>query len=144
MNNDDIVIRVCRALVSLFSDQIEAGYDCVHTRVFSYVLHPEIDYVYCGTSVTVKGNTAPYAEHVVPCAILVDECLRLLKEKKFNQKQIASLLMQHWKIAIISKDEANILDSELKLKETMPEGWSFESGDTFARLKAAGIKLIEK
>jgi len=41
-----------------------------------------------------------------------------------------------------TKDEQRRVDVEKKLKKTMPEGWSFEEGDVFARLKVAGIEIL--
>ena len=56
-------------------------------------------------------------------------------------EQIAPLLAKHWKIATITVAEKNYLDFELGYKSKMPDGWTFEEGDTFARLHAAKIVL---
>ena len=106
-----------------------------------HILHPEYKYVGCGISPAVKAGEPKHPEHIVPCAVLVKECFRLIKEQKHSDEEIAKLLQKHWKIATISKAEAKILDSELRLKSKMPQGWRFEDGDTFARLKLAGIKI---
>lgn len=141
IDKNEIKYRTCKALVGLFRDQIEGNLECVHTRIFNYILHPEAEYVYCGMSREAKSGGPPHPEHVVPCSVLVGECFRLIKEGKLSDTEIARLLQKHWKIAIISKAEAMRLDSELNLKSRMPENWRFEDGDTLARLKMAGIPI---
>jgi hypothetical protein len=57
-----------------------------------------------------------------------------------DEVYIAGLLEKHWKIAHITKDQAERLDKKpINLKSTMPEGWRFESGNTLARLEKIGI-----
>ena len=141
MNNNDVVFNACKALVSLFRDQIKSGNRCVHSRIFNYILHPESKYVLWGMSSTVAAGEAPYPEHVVPCAVLIRETMRLIDENVLSDDQIARLIQQHWKIVTISKSEAKYLDSTLRLKSRMPEGWRFEDGDTFLRLKLAKITV---
>ena len=143
IEKDVVLYRACKALVGLFRDQIEAGSECVHSRIFNYIIHPESEYVNCGSSLEARSNREIHPEHVVPCAFLIKECFRLIKEDNHSDGEIAKLLQKHWKIAIISKTEAKRLDSELKLKSTMPEGWCFEDGDPLARLKVAGINIYE-
>lgn len=142
MTKEEVHYRACRVLISLFRDQIESGKNCVHSRIFNYVLHPEKDYVGCGVSLEARAGDSLHNEHIVPCIVLIKECFRLIKEKNHSDDEIAKLLQKHWKIATISKNEAKQLDSELKLKSKMPEGWRFEDGDTFARIKLAGVKII--
>jgi hypothetical protein len=141
IEKEEIHYRACKALVSLFRDQVEAELDCVHSRIFNRIIHPEYKYVGCGISPAAKAGEPQHPEHIVPCAVLIKECFRLIKEQNQSDEKIAKLLQKHWKIATISKAEANILDSELRLKSKMPEGWRFEDGDTFARLKLAGIEI---
>jgi hypothetical protein len=135
IETEEIHYRACKALVALFRDQVEASLDCVHSRIFNYVLHPESKYVDCGTSSEAKSGEPPHPEHVVPCAVLISECFRLIKENNRSDEE---------KIATISKSEAKILDSDLGLKSRMPYGWRFEDGDTLARLKLAGITIDAK
>ena len=141
IGKDEVHYRACKALIGLFRDQIEEGSECVHSRIFNYILHPESKYVSCGFSLEAKASQATHPEHDVPCAFLIKECFRLIKEGSLSDNKIAKLLQKHWKIATISKAEAKRLDSELGLKSTMPEGWRFEDGDPFARLEIAGIKI---
>jgi len=114
-----------------------------HSRVFSYFLHPEMDFVGVGKSQEVIDGKAPHPEHVVPCIVLINESCRLLKEG-VPETEVARLLSKHWKIVLISKEEAGRLDSKdgTGLKCRMPENWRFESGDTYERLKQAGIKWL--
>lgn len=143
MSNEDFVYKTALVLLSHLKNCIESGNEGIHSRLFSHILHPEKNYILCGQSQEVIDNAPIHPEHVVPCAVLRDESFRLLKEGK-DLNLIASLLTKHWKLAYISKDQASFLDSKdkLNLKYTMPEGWCFEHGDTFARLEKAGIKLL--
>jgi len=47
----------------------------------------------------------------------------LNKDGKLNDEEIAKFLQKHWKVSIITKEEANHIDyEELKYKFTMPVG----------------------
>ncbi len=139
-DKDQILYRTCQVIVNLFRNQIEEERECVHTRIFNFILHPEHEYVHCGISDMVCDSTKKHPEHVVPCLVLVNETFRLIKEKILSDDEIARLLQKHWKIVTITKEEAKRIDSKLCLKSKMPEGWKFEDGDTFKRLNLAGIK----
>lgn len=106
------------------------------------MLHPEKEFVYAGQSKKVNTVTPTHPEHVVPCAKLITECQRLIKVETLPDEEIATLLQKHWKVATITKEEQGILDSKLNYKSKMPANWTFETGDTFARFKEAGIVLI--
>lgn len=140
---EEVHLRACQALVSLFRDQVESNIECVHSRIFNYVLHPEQRYVHCAHSEAVKEGVKTHPEHVVPCALMIRECFSFIKEGKYSDDEIAGFLQQHWKIVTITKEEAKRLDSELRLKSTMPEGWHLDSEDTFARFKKANIKVVK-
>lgn len=141
-NKDQLVFQTCILLVTHFRNLINADIGGFNTRIFQHMLHWEFDFVGIGQSkeVTIEGGYHP--EHVVPCAVLIHETRRLIKENKLNDNQIAKLLQKHWKIAKITKKQAHYIDFELGYKSTMPSGWSFETGDTLARLIEAGITLI--
>ena len=139
INQEQLVHRACIALTGLFRDQVEAQLECVHTRIFNYVLHPEYDYVHCGFSREAILGAPTQPEHVVPCSVLINESFRLIKEGNLSDSEIAMLLQKHWKIATISRIEAKRIDLELGLKSRMPAGWRFEDGDTFVRLQQAEI-----
>lgn len=114
-----------------------------HTRIFSHALHPEVEFVFAGKSVALRDGENGYPEHVVPCAVMISEIKRLIGEEHMSDEEIASLLQKHWKIALIAPEEQQRLDSKdgMRWKDKMPPGWVFESGNTFARLEGAGIRL---
>lgn len=142
-NGVDVVYETCLLLVTHFRNLVFHGRDIgFHTRLFSHMLHPERDFVFAGKSTKVGTNTPIHPEHVVPCAILVTECQRLIKEGRYSDPEIARLLQKHWRVATITKDEQKHLDFDLKLKSKMPDGWTFENGDTFARFTVAKIELM--
>ncbi len=139
MNKNDLVTETCLLLVRHFKNLVAHDGAGFHTRIFSHILHPEKEFLFIGSSkeALLEGNIHP--EHVVPCAVLIGECCRLLNEGK-DEVYIAGLLEKHWKIAHITKDQAERLDKKpINLKSTMPEGWRFESGNTLARLEKIGI-----
>lgn len=139
---DDVIYRVCKTVVQLIKNHVEEERGGIHSRLFSYVLHPEQDFVCIGKTEAVINGEAVHPEHLVPCTILIQEVRRLLSEKTLEDVEIAKLLQKHWKIALISKEQARYIDYDLGYKSTMPAGWNFESGDTLARLHAAKITLI--
>ena len=137
-SKEDIVFRTCQLLVKFFRNLLEEGRGA-HSRIFNYILHPEKDYVYHGTSEAAKGLPNPYPEHAVPCAILRSQCDRLIREGNLSDDEIASLLMKHWKIVGITKEEQGIIDGVHR--QNMPEDWSFETGDTFARFNHKDVNI---
>ena len=143
MNNEETVYKTALLLVEHFRDCMARDDRGINSRIFSHILHPEKHFITVGQSQEVINGKDTHPEHVVPCATLIEESCRLIKEDVPDTK-IAELLTKHWKIANISKDQANYLDTKngLNLKYAMPEGWSFETGDTYARLKLAGIELL--
>lgn len=84
---------------------------------------------------------AEYREHVVPLALIRDQC-----EKMFalgvRLTAVSALLRRHLRVVMISKAERYRIDFDLGLKVRMPEGWNFEDedADPFARLKVAGVE----
>ena len=147
MNLENEVYKTALLLVEHFSNSInreENGFKSTgrHSRIFQYILHPEIYFVgYGKTKETVTENIRVHPEHVVPCAVLISECMRLIKSGMSKDK-IATLLTKHWKIVYITKEQAKLLDTKTNntyFKHTMPKDWKFEDGDTFARLKLAKI-----
>ncbi len=108
------------------------------------MLHWEYDFVGIGTSKEAADKGEFHPEHVVPCAVMITEVKRLISEGILSDDEIAKLLKKHWKIARITKDQAKYIDYKLGLKSSMPDGWSFEGGDTLARLKEANISIISE
>ena len=145
-SNDVIVFRTCLLLVKFFRNHQEEGRGA-HSRIFNYILHPEKEYVSYGISESAENTQSHHPEHAVPCAVMRDECFKLIQHNNLGDGEIAALLMKHWKIVTITKEEQKILDAEYK--STMPEEsdnskWCFETGDTFARFTKKGIKITPR
>lgn len=147
---EDEVYKTALLLVNLFeinANRKKNGLKSTgrHSRIFQYALHPEISFVGYGKTKETLNASSIHPEHVVPCAVLISECNRLL-ESGIAKEEIANLLTKHWKIVYITKEQANFLDTKngISLKYSMPKGWNFENGDTFARLKLANIIQDEK
>ncbi|AKX51083.1 hypothetical protein AKN89_06110 [Thiopseudomonas alkaliphila] len=140
---NDLLYKTSLHFVKFYRSRIELGYDTLHSRIFEVLLHPEAEFICAGQSKEVANGLPKHKEHVVPCAVLRDETYRLIKQGRSNH-EIAKLLSKHWKVIFITKDQAYILDSKqhLNLKHRMPEGWDFDSDDTFARIKLAKIELV--
>lgn len=145
MTKSELIQTACERLIYHFAmlNQCEetGGYG-FHTRIFSHYLHPEARFVYAGKSRDIEVGAPQRLEHVVPCAVLISESNRLISEGKLPQSEIAKLLAKHWKVAHISKREQQRMDYEQGMKSQMPQGWTFEDGDTMARLDQAGISLL--
>lgn len=115
------------------------------TRLLDPPLIPD-QYVRVGESL----DGAEHREHVVPRKVICDECHKMFKEGTEKGievdaliKLVADLIRKHLKIIHISMKEKECLDQgkQLNLRQSMPKGWSFESGDTYARLHEANIKF---
>jgi hypothetical protein len=81
-----------------------------------------------------------YREHVVPCALLRDKCMELLRSG-IPVEQVAEWMRPYLAIVVITPDEANKMDSEMGLKTRMPSGWRFDEDCIFDRLHVAGIEF---
>jgi hypothetical protein len=60
--------------------------------------------------------------------------------EKRSVTEIAQMIKNNLAIVLITNEEAELLDNELDLQTSMPEGWEF-GHDVFARLNIAQIKL---
>jgi hypothetical protein len=105
----------------------------VHSRLFDTLVY---DLPVKGRSINGGGHT----EHLVPCALLRDHAFKMFWEGK-SELDVALMLRRLLCIAYITPAEARLIDHELGLKTTMPDGWDFETGSVMARLEAAGIQL---
>lgn len=84
-----------------------------------------------------KENT--YREHIVPCVLIYNKIIEMLMDKR-PITEIAQMIKTNLAIVLITNEEAGLLDNELDMQTSMPEGWKF--GDSvFARLYAANILL---
>ena len=83
-----------------------------------------------------------YREHIIPVVLIKNEVERMAK-KHAPVSVISDFLKSHLAILIITKEEAQLLDSQAngngdKLRTAMPENWNWGE-DSLARLKAVGI-----
>lgn len=145
MNKEKEVLKASLHLVRHFKDCLEREEKGLpkgfNSRIFNFMLHPEADFVGIGRSQAVIDGEPVHPEHVVPCAKMIEECCRLIKNN-MAEIDIATLLSKHWKIAYISKSQAAYIDYDLGWKDKMPAGWRFEDGETYERLNRAGIYLL--
>jgi hypothetical protein len=84
-----------------------------------------------------RENT--YREHIVPCIMVFNQAVTMTMEKR-SVTEVAQMIKNNLAIVLITNEEAELLDNELDMQTTMPEGWNF--GDSvFARLDVAKILL---
>jgi hypothetical protein len=60
--------------------------------------------------------------------------------EKRSVTEVAQMIKNNLAIVLITNEEAELLDNELDLQTSMPEGWLFGQ-DVFARLNIAQIQL---
>lgn len=126
--------RRMRRLAQIIFDHWEEG-SGMDTRFFE---NPLIHDSMVSKGQSVKGGS--YREHVVPRALIRDECLKMFNNGATIDEVKEKLMTYLW-IVKITEEEANHLDHIVKHKMTMPDGWVFGEGDPLARLKNAGIEL---
>jgi hypothetical protein len=81
-------------------------------------------------------------EHLIPRMMICMRAREMFADGR-SPDDVAAFLRAHVKIVLISKAEQERLDNKehLNLRQGMPDGWSFESGDVYARLTAAEISF---
>lgn len=84
-----------------------------------------------------KENT--YREHIVPCIMIYNQAVTMTMEKR-PVTEVAQMIKNNLAIVLITNEEATLLDNELDMQTSMPEGWNF-GDDVFARLTTAQIQL---
>jgi len=84
-----------------------------------------------------KENT--YREHIVPCILIYNQAVTMTMEKR-SVTEVAQMIKNNLAIVLITNEEAELLDNELDMQTSMPEGWTF-GNDVFARLTTAQIQL---
>jgi len=89
-------------------------------------------------------NGLGHREHVVPCVLLRDKCVKLFKNDSATIEEVADFLKRYVVIVEISPSQQHCLDASKSkggrgLKHCMPTGWEFESGCIFSRLHDANI-----
>lgn len=120
-------------LAQLIFDHWEEG-SGMDTRLFA---EPLIHNTMVTVGKSARGDS--YCEHIVPRALIRDECMKMY-ENGASVEEVKDQLMAHLCIAFISPDEADQLNEAHKT--TMPDGWVFGKSDPLERLKIAGIKLV--
>jgi hypothetical protein len=82
-------------------------------------------------------------EHIIPRRVIVEKCHEIFRNGG-DAGDAEKLILENLRIVWISKREAERLNksANLNLRQTMPEGWSFETGDKYARLRMAGIEFV--
>ena len=107
----------------------------LHTRVIDHIVWQFTPVV--GTSKKGGGHR----EHVVPLVRI-----QTLAFEEFAKgatfEDVGGMIGVLLRIAHIHPAEAKRLDQDLGLKEVMPEGWSWRTGDPLARLIRAEIELV--
>ena len=107
------------------------------TRLLLPPLIPD-EYVMVGESTS--GND--HREHVIPRNVICDRCYEMFAAG-LSIETVATFIRKYLRIVRVSNEEQQRLDrqNELNLKQRMPDGWSFDSGNMYARLDAAGIRV---
>lgn len=105
------------------------------TRLFIEPLIPN-EFVIVGQS---KAGGS-HKEHVVPRVEICRRCHEMFANGD-SIETVAAFIRKFLKVVKISKEEQEKLDKgcHLNLRQRMPDGWSFENGDVFERLRKADI-----
>ena len=115
----------------------EDGFGLENTR--GLLEGDSIDYlITVGESVNrTKENT--YREHIVPCIMIFNQAVTMTQEGK-SITEVAQMIKNNLAIVLITNEEAELLDGELDMQTSMPDGWKC-GDDVFARLTFAKIQL---
>jgi hypothetical protein len=108
---------------------------CSDTRLF---IEPLIPTKFVVVGQARSGGT--HNEHVVPRVMICDQC-HVMYDNGESVEAVATFIQKFLKVVLISKDEQDHLDKacNLNLRQRMPEGWTFDNGYVFERLKVGGI-----
>ncbi len=137
VSDTEKIIQRCFVRLVRYLQQTRLAKEGAHSRCFEFFVAAE----FVPTGYGKNGGNHP--EHVVPCAFLRNRCLAKL-EKGISVEEVARTIRPFLAIIMITEEECRRLDTGpnfggLGLKDTMPIGWDFGTGDIFARLHAAGI-----
>lgn len=89
-----------------------------------------------------KTGGKAHHEHVVPRLLLASKCTEMLRSG-IPPEQVARWVEPYVVMVKITPAEASILDHDLPLKTSMPEGWEFGKGCIFQRLHDAEIAFTQ-
>jgi len=77
-------------------------------------------------------------EHMIPKQKYIQKpCVDMAIKDELDEEKVNRLINDYWQIAIITKEENNLLSSK-----SMPKGW--DEKDIFYRYKKVGLILINK
>lgn len=79
-------------------------------------------------------------EHMIPTEVVYRYLEALHGQGKLTEAFVAKLIKEKLFCALITKEEDALL-SKAGLRNKMPAGWSFETGDMLARYRVVGIKM---
>ncbi len=80
-----------------------------------------------------------HAEHVIPNNMVFSRLVELA-DSGSSDEELGSFLRESCIVVVITKEEANVLDSVIGLRRHMPEGWAW-GDEPLARLDVAGIEI---
>ena len=86
------------------------------------------------------GKLGIRIEHMIPTEVVYCYLEALHRQGKLTEGFVAKLIKEKLFCALITKEEDALL-SKAGLRNKMPEGWSFETGDMLARYRVVGIKM---
>lgn len=115
-----------------------------HSRIFDVMMVD--DFILLGQSVELQksieagSSKKGYREHLVPCATLRDHAADMFRAGKMPE-DVAAMLQRFLRIVHITREEADRLNYDVGLKNKMPDGWDWDSGDVKERLHMANIEL---
>ena len=117
----------------------------LNTRLFLKDLFPPLfTRVNVRRSVGNQGssNEYLYSEYLVPIHLIHGECYNMFSRGK-TIEDVAIFIRRFLRWAPITTDQKHKIEVECNLRERMPDGWSFEGGDVFVRLRLANIEFDE-
>ena len=127
INRDGLFANIATVMKSMYE-----------TGMFGMMTRNVFDSVDDVIALNQKTDVNNYREHIVPCVMIIEEAFRMFDEDDASVAEVAVMIQQNLFIVHIPAEKARVLDVDLKLKTTMPEGWKF-GDNVFARLDAANI-----
>lgn len=117
--------RLAKAMMRCVSDEL------VKYRPISWVTPAARDILKSGELAGIE------VEHAIPVSIIHK---RLLSARKLEPHEIEAIIRDRIVGVLVTKAEHKILNK--KLRQKMPDGWVWETGDRFARYKAVGLEVF--
>jgi hypothetical protein len=132
--------RIAWVLKHFYDEQAEEfkGNASLHTRIFETLIFPKYVEI-IGKSDKLKPGDKGYREHVVPCAYIRNIAFKMYHGGR-TEDDVAKMVHRILKIALLTRDEANLVDRKYKI--AMPDSWDHTKDSITARLDEYGIKLV--